>query len=176
MRAFRPAIVLLCLLLTACSAPQVRPPGALRKVVVAVGSRVDSLPMYTYRENLMGEGNPRTVLASQAESALRERGFEVTGTRISAAPVPSTEEVVTLIRDNQAEAAVVVVLAWVDASGMQVLGRAEVVLDTAIVSPAGDLTWRNESRTVSQVGVYAAQTGFQSYLRKAVIEAIQAVP
>ncbi|MCP3138038.1 hypothetical protein [Pyxidicoccus xibeiensis] len=176
MRAFRPASVLLFFLLAACSAPQVRPPGALRKVVVAVGSRVDTLPSFTYREDLMGEGNPRTVLVSQAEAALRERGFEVVGTRISAAPVPSTEEVVALIDNNGAEAAVVVVLAWVDATAVYALGRAEVVLETAIVAPTGDLTWRNESRTVSQVGAYAAQTGFQSYLRKAVIEAIQAVP
>ncbi|MFP2913188.1 hypothetical protein ACLESD_50930 [Pyxidicoccus sp. 3LFB2] len=176
MRVLRPAAVLLSLLLAACATPQVRPPGALRKVVVAVGSRVDSLPTYTYREDLMGEGNPRTVLVSQTESVLRERGFEVVGTRISAAPVPSTEEVVRLISDNEAEAAVVVVLAWVDASAVSALGRAEVVLETGVVSPAGALTWRNETRTVSQVGLYQAQTDYRSYLRTAVIEAIQAVP
>jgi hypothetical protein len=176
MRALRPVAALLCLLLASCAAPEVRPPGALRKVVVAVGSRVDALPTYTYREDLMGEGNPRTVLVSQTEAVLRERGFEVVGTRISAGPVPSTDEVVTLIRDNEAEAAVVVVLAWVDASAVAALGRAEVVLDTAVVGPDGNLGWRNETRTVSQVGLYQAQTDFRSYLRKAVIEAIRAVP
>ena len=81
------AALLVCLL-AACATPQVRPPGALRKVVVAVGSRVDALPTSTYREDLMGEGNPRTVLVSQTEAVLRERGFEVVGTRISPSPAP----------------------------------------------------------------------------------------
>ncbi|WP_253910650.1 hypothetical protein, partial [Pyxidicoccus fallax] len=176
MRALRPVAVLLCLLLASCATPEVRPPGALRKVVAVVGSRVEALPTFTYREDLLGEGNPRTVLVSQTEAVLRERGFAVAGTRISAAPVPSTEEVVALIRDNQADAAVVVVLAWVDASAVQALGRAEVVLDTAVVGPEGNLAWRNETRTVSHVGIYQAQTDWRSYLRKAVIDAVRAVP
>lgn len=176
MRALRPVAALLCLLLASCATPEVRPPGALRKVVVVVGSRVDALPTFTYREDLMGEGNPRTVLVSQTQAVLRERGFEVAGTRISQAPAPSEDEVVTLIRDNGAEAAVVVVLAWVDASGVQALGRAEVVLDTAVVAPDGNLSWRNQTHTVSQVGIYQAQTDWRSYLRKAVIEAVRAVP
>jgi hypothetical protein len=176
MRFLRPAAVLLSLLLAACATPQVRPPGALKKVVVIVGSRVDALPTYTYRDDLLGEGNPRTVLVSQTESSLRERGFEVVGTRISPAPAPSSDEVVRLISDNGAEAAVVVVLSWMDASAVAALGRAEVVLETGLVSPAGELTWRNETRSVSQVGIYQAQTDFRSYLRKAVAEAVQAVP
>jgi len=176
MRVFRPAVVLLGLVLAACATPQVRPPGALRKVVVVVGSRVDALPTATYREDMMGEGNPRTVLVRQTEAVLRERGFEVVGTRISPSPAPSTEEVVRLISDNGAEAAVVVVLAWVDASALDALGRAEVVLDTGVVSPVGELSWRNETRTVAQVGLYQAQTDWRSYLRKAVIEAVLAVP
>jgi hypothetical protein len=166
----------LTLLLAACAAPQVRPPGAIRKVVVVVGSRVESLPMSTYREDMMGEGNPRTVLVSQTEAVLRERGFEVVGTRISPAPAPSTEEVVALISDNQAEAAVVVVLAWVDASAINALGQAQVVLDTGVVSPDGNLSWRNETHTVAQVGMFQAQTDWRSYLRKAVMEAVRAVP
>lgn len=174
MRAFLPVTVVLSLLLAACAAPQVRPPGAIRKVVVVVGSRVDALPTATYREDMMGEGNPRTVLVSQTEAVLRERGFEVVGTRISPAPAPSTDEVVALIETNKAEAAVVVVLAWVDASALNALGRTEVVLDTGVVSPAGELQWRNETRSVSQVGVY--QADWNSYLRKAVIEAVRAVP
>ncbi|QSQ25812.1 hypothetical protein JY651_13155 [Pyxidicoccus parkwayensis] len=176
MRVFRPFAVALSLLLTACAAPQVRPPGAIRKVVVVVGSRVDTLPTSTYREDLMGEGNPRTVLVSQTEAVLRERGFEVVGSRISAAPAPSTDEVVRLIDDNKAEAAVVVVLGWIDASAIYSLGRADVVLDTGVVSPTGDLKWRNETHTVSQVSVFQAQADWNSYLRKAVIEAVRAVP
>lgn len=176
MRAFLPVTAVLTLLLTACAAPQVRPPGAIRKVVVCVGSRVDSLPAATYREDLMGEGNPRTVLITQAQSALRERGFEVVGTRISAAPAPTTREVVSLIEDNKAEAAVVVVLAWVDASAIAALGRVDVVLDTGVVAPTGELQWRNETHSVGQVSMFQAQTDWNSYLRKAVIEAIRAVP
>ncbi|MCY1023620.1 hypothetical protein [Pyxidicoccus sp. MSG2] len=176
MRVLHSVPIVLTLLLAACAAPQVRPPGAIRKVVVVVGSRVDALPTSTYREDMMGEGNPRTVLVSQAEAVLRERGFEVMGTRISPAPAPSTEEVVALISDNQAEAAVVVVLAWVDASSINTMGQAQVVLDTGVVSPSGELSWRNETHTVANIGMFQAQTDWRSYLRKAVIEAVRAVP
>lgn len=170
------ALLLLSLLVTACAAPQVRPPGAIRKVVVVVGSRVDSLPVSSYRQDLMGEGNPRTVLVSQAESVLRERGFEIAGTRISAAPSPSTDEVVSVIRANDAEAAVVVVLSWVDVSGVQTLGRADVVMEAGVVSSDGQLLWRTESRTVAMIGLYQSQTDYSSYLRKAVIQIVKEVP
>ncbi|AKQ66011.1 hypothetical protein A176_002923 [Myxococcus hansupus] len=176
MRAFRPAVVLLSLLLASCAAPQVRPPGALRKVVVVVGSRVDSLPSFTYRQDMMGEGNPRSVLVSQAQATLQERGFEVVGTRISAAPAPSINEVVEMIRDNDAEAGVVVVLNWVDVTSAQMMGRTEVLMETGVVGPNGRLRWSNPTRTTSMIGVYQAQTDLRSYLRKAVVEAIQAIP
>jgi len=176
MRVLRPAAVLFCLLLASCAAPQVRPPGALRKVVVVVGSRVDALPTYTYRQDMMGEGNPRSVLVSQAQATLRERGFEVVGTRISPSPSPTTNEVVAMIRDNEAEAGVVVVLNWLDVTSAQLMGRAEVLLETGVVGPNGRLRWSNPTRTVAMLGVYQAQTDFRSYLRKAVVEAIQAIP
>ncbi|NTX02356.1 hypothetical protein [Myxococcus sp. CA040A] len=170
------ALLLLSLFVTACAAPQVRPAGAIRKVVVVVGSRVDSLPSASYREDLMGEGNPRTVLSGSTEAVLRERGFEVAGTRISAAPSPSTDEVVSVIRENDAEAAVVVVLSWVDVSAVQTMGRADVVLEAGVVSPDGQLIWRKESRTVAMIGLYQSQTDYSSYLRKAVIQAVKEVP
>ncbi|HZI10058.1 MAG TPA: hypothetical protein VE153_06655 [Myxococcus sp.] len=176
MRALLPSTaLLLCLLSTACAGKrEVRPQGAMQKVAVVVGSRVDSLPAYSVRQEMLGETNPRTVLVSQTESALDSRGFDVVARRISAAPYPSTEEVVQLIEDNGAQGAVVVVLDWVDVSATEVLGRAEVVLDTVVVGPGGEVTWRNQTRSVHQVGVY--QADWQSYLRKAVIEAIRAVP
>ncbi len=175
MRALLPSVaVLLCLLSSSCAGKrEVRPPGALQKVAVVVGSRVDSLPAYSVREELQGETNPRTVLASQAESALNARGFDVVARRISAAPYPATEEVVQLIEDNGAQGAVVVVLDWVDVAAIQ-MGRAEVGLDTVVVSPTGEVTWRNQTRTSHAVGVY--QADWQSYLRKSVIQAIRAVP
>lgn len=146
----------------------------MQKVAVVVGSRVDSLPAYSVREELQGETNPRTVLASQAESALDARGFDVVARRISAAPYPATEEVVQLIQDNGAQGAVVVVLDWVDVSSIQVMGRAEVGLDTVVVGPGGEVVWRNQTRTVHQVGVY--QADWHSYLRKAITDAVRAVP
>ncbi|WP_338866507.1 hypothetical protein [Myxococcus stipitatus] len=168
--------LLLSLFLTACAAPQVRPPGAIRKVVVVVGTRVDALPSNSYREDLMGEGNPRTVLSGQTQAVLRERGFEIAGVRISDAPSPSTQEVVSLIRENGAEAGVVVVLNWVDVTAVQALGRAEVILDAGVVSPSGQLLWRKESRTVSTIGMYQAQTDYSSYLRKAIIQVVNEIP
>lgn len=141
-----------------------------------VGSRVDSLPTYTYRQDMMGEGNPRSVLVSQAQATLSERGFEVVGTRISQAPSPTIHEVVAMIQDNEAEAGVVVVLNWVDVTSAQLMGRAEVLLETGVVGPNGKLRWSNPTRTVSTIGMYQAQTDFRSYLRKAVVEAIQAIP
>ncbi|MCP3100441.1 hypothetical protein LZ198_16345 [Myxococcus sp. K15C18031901] len=169
-------VVLLPLLLTACAAPQVRPEGAIRKVVVVASSRVDSLPTSTYREDMMGEGNPRTVIVGQTAAVLRERGFDVVGTRISQSPSPSIQEVVSFLQENQAEAAVVIMLSWVDVSALQALGRAEVVMDTAVIAPNGGLQWRNETRTVSTLGLYQSQMDFRSYLRKAIIEAVNAVP
>ncbi|NVJ08611.1 hypothetical protein HUW63_25660 [Myxococcus sp. AM001] len=176
MRVLRPAAVLLCLLLASCAPRQVRPPGALRKVVVVVGSRVDALPTFTYRQDMMGEGNPRSVLVSQAQATLGERGFEVVGTRISPSPSPTIHEVVAMIDDNEAEAGVVVVLNWVDVTSAQLMGRAEVLLETGVVGPNGKLRWNNSTRTVSTIGMYQAQTDLRSYLRKAVVEAIQAIP
>ncbi|GEN12174.1 hypothetical protein SAMN05443572_107333 [Myxococcus fulvus] len=169
-------LLLLSLLATACSAPQVRPPGAIRKVVVVIGTRVDSLPVATYREDMLGEGNPRSVLIGQTQAVLRERGFEVVGSRISDAPSPSTGEVVALIRENKAEAAVIVVLNWVDVSSIRAMGRAEVFLEAGLVSPDGNLLWRKDSRTVSSISMYQSQTDYSSYLRKAVIDAVQEVP
>ncbi|AGC45232.1 hypothetical protein MYSTI_03926 [Myxococcus stipitatus DSM 14675] len=168
--------LLLSLLLTACAAPQVRPPGAIRKVVVVVGSRVDALPTNSYREDLMGEGNPRTVLSGQTQAVLRERGFDVVGVRISDAPAPATQEVVSLIRENGAEAAVVVVLNWVDVTVIQALGRADVILESGLVSPSGQLLWHKESRTATTIGMYQSQTDHSSYLRKAIIQAVNEIP
>ncbi|MCE9670240.1 hypothetical protein LY474_20795 [Myxococcus stipitatus] len=169
-------VLLLSFLFTACATPPVRPEGALRKVVVVASSRVDALPTATYREDMLGEGNPRTVIVGQTQAALSDRGFDVVGTRISQAPSPSIQEVVSFIEENQAEAAVVIMLSWVDVSALQALGRAEVVMDTAIIAPNGALQWRNETRSVSTLGLYQSQTDFRSYLRKAIIEAVNAVP
>ncbi len=176
MRALLPSTaLLLCLLSASCAGPrEVRPQGAVQKVALVVGSRVDALPAYSVRQEMLGETNPRTVLVSQAESALNSRGFDVVARRISPAPYPATEEVVQLIEDNGAQAAVVVVLDWLDVSAMETLGRAEVGLDTVVVGPGGEVTWRNPTRTVHQIGVY--QADWQSYLRKAVANAIRAVP
>lgn len=176
MRALLPSTaLLLCLLTTACAGRrEVRPQGAMQKVAVVVGSRVDALPAYSVRQEMQGETNPRTVLVSQTASALDSRGFDVVARRISAAPYPATEEVVQLIADNGAQGAVVVVLDWVDVSAIEVQGRAEVMLDTVVVGPGGEVTWRNQTRSVHQVGVY--QADWQSYLRKAITEAIRAVP
>lgn len=171
-----PCVLLVSLVFTACAARQVRPEGSIRKVVVVAGSRVDVLPSGSFRQDLMGERNPRTVIARQAEAVLIERGFEVVATRQSQAPVPLTDEVSSFIQQNKAEAGVVVILDWLDTSGAAVLGRVDVVLRVGVVDPAGQVLWTDTIRSSPTVSVYQAQSDWNSFLRRAVIDAVQVVP
>lgn len=169
-------VLLVSLVFTACAARQVRPKGSIRKVVVVSGSRVDVLPSGSFRQDLIGESNPRTVIARQAEAVLDSRGFEVVATRQSQAPVPLTDEVASFIQENKAEAGVVVILDWLDTSGAAVLGRVDVVLRVGVVDPAGQVLWTDTIRSSPTVSVYQAQSDWNSFLRRAVIDAVQVVP
>jgi hypothetical protein len=170
-------VFLLCVVAVSCAGkPEVRPAGAIKKVVVVSGSRVEQLPSGTFRDDMMGEGNPRQVLARQAEAVLGERGFEVVATRMSESPLPQTNEVISFIQQNKAEAAVVIILDWLDISGAAVLGRADVVLRMGVVSPDGQVLWSNTFHSQPSISVYQAQTEWQSYLRRAAIDAVKAVP
>jgi hypothetical protein len=168
--------ILVSLVLSACAARQVRPAGTIKKVVVVAGSRVDVLPSGSFRQDMIGESNPRTVIASQTESVLTDRGFDVVATRQSAAPVPLTDEVVSFIQQNKAEAGVVVILDWLDTSGAAVLGRVDVVLRLGVVDPNGQVLWTDTHRSSPVVSVYQSQTDWNSFLRRAVIESVQMVP
>ncbi|MCY1047469.1 hypothetical protein OV208_39590 [Corallococcus sp. bb12-1] len=176
----RPARILPALLvsvvLTACAAPQVRPQGSIRKVVVVSGSRVDVLPSGSFRQDMIGESNPRTVIARQTEAVLASRGFEVVATRQSQAPVPLTDEVVSFIQQNKAEAGVVVILDWLDTSGAAVMGRVDVVLRLGVVDPSGQVLWTDTFRSQPVVSMYQAQGDWNSFLRRAVNDAVQVVP
>ncbi|MBJ6762314.1 hypothetical protein JGU66_16210 [Myxococcaceae bacterium JPH2] len=178
MRALRVVpVLLLCLVAASCAGQrEVRPPGAIRKVVVVSGSRVERLPTGTYRQDMLDESNPRQVLARQAEAVLSERGFEVVATRASEAPLPQTNEVMSFIQQNQAEAAVVIILDWLDVSGAAVMGRADVVLRMGVVGPDGQVKWTDTFRSQPVISVYAAQSDWQSYLRRAAVDAVRAVP
>ena len=169
-------VLLVSLVFTACAARQVRPAGSIRKVVVVAGSRVDVLPSGSFRQDLIGESNPRTVIVRQAEAVLVERGFEVVASRQSQAPVPLTDEVASFIQQNKAEAGVVVILDWLDTSGAAVLGRVDVVLRVGLVDPAGQVLWTDTIRSSPTVSVYQAQSDWNSFLRRAVIDAVQVVP
>jgi hypothetical protein len=169
-------LLLMSLVLPACAARQVRPEGAIRKVVVVSGSRIDVLPTGSFRQDLIGESNPRTVLARQAEADLSSRGFEVVATRQSAAPVPLTEEVASFVQQNKAEAAVVVILDWLDVSGASVVGRVDVVLRLGVVDPSGQVLWTDTFRSQPVVSAYQSATDWNSFLRRAVNDAIQVVP
>lgn len=168
--------LLVSLVLSACAAPQVRPQGSIRKVVVVAGSRVEVLPSGSFRQDLIGESNPRTVIARQTEAVLATRGFEVVATRQSQAPVPLTDEVSSFIRQNKAEAGVVVILDWLDTSGAAVLGRVDVVLRLGVVDPEGQVLWTDTVRSQPVVSVYQSQTDWNSFLRRAVVDAVQLVP
>lgn len=169
-------LLLLCVVATACSKPEVRPPGAIRKVVVVSGSRVERLPSGSFREDLVGEGNPRQVLARQAEAVLRERGFDVVASRASVSPLPQTSEVVSFVQQNEAEAAVVIILDWLDLSGAAVMGRADVVLRMGVVSPEGRVLWTDTFRSNPVISIYQSQLDWSSYLRRAAVDATRAVP
>ncbi|NBD14003.1 MULTISPECIES: hypothetical protein [Corallococcus] len=168
--------LLVSLVLSACAAPQVRPQGSIRKVVVVAGSRVEVLPSGSFRQDLIGESNPRTVIARQTESVLATRGFDVVATRQSQAPVPLTDEVTSFIQQNKAEAGVVVILDWLDTSGAAVLGRVDVVLRLGVVDPEGQVLWTDTVRSQPIVSVYQSQSDWNSFLRRAVVDAVQLVP
>ncbi|MGE6758938.1 hypothetical protein D7X55_26960 [Corallococcus sp. AB049A] len=170
------SLLLVSLVLPACAARQVRPEGAIRKVVVIAGSRVDVLPTGSFRQDIIGEGNPRTVLVRQAEAELLSRGFEVVATRQSQAPVPLTDEVSSFVKQNKAEAAVVVILDWLDVSGASVLNRVDVVLRLGMVDPNGQVLWTDTFRSQPIVSAYQSATDWNSFLRRAVIDAVKVVP
>lgn len=172
-----PTVIALVSLLAACAgSPGVRPEGAPKRVVVVTASRVETPEAGSVSRELLGEDEPRDVMASEAKLALRSRGFEVLAVRTAPGAGPEEGQAEALARQSGAEAAVVMVLTRMDLSVLKPLGRAEVELETRLLDTNGRTLWSGVRRRATAVKTYRAQTDWRSHLRQAVAEAAREVP
>lgn len=170
------ATALVSLLAACAGSPGVRAEGAPKRVVVVTVSRVETPEAGSVSRELLGEDEPRDVMAGQAKRVLRARGFQVLEVRTAPAAGLEAGEAEALARRSGAEAAVVMVLTRMDLSVLQPLGRAEVELETRLLDKDGRTLWSGRRRSATAVKTYRAQTDWRSHLRQAVAEAVQEVP
>jgi uncharacterized membrane-anchored protein len=172
-----PAAIALVSLLAACAgSPGVRSEGAPKRVVVVTASRVQAPEAGSVSGQLLGEEEPRDVMASEAKLALRSRGFDVLEVRTALGAEPEAGQAEALARQSGAEAAVVMVLTRMDLSALKPLGRAEVELETRLLANDGRTLWSGTRRHATSVKTYRAQTDWRSHLRQAVSKAAREVP
>jgi hypothetical protein len=172
-----PALAVLTLCAAACAGrPAVRPEGAIQRVVVIAASRAPTPPVGTISGQLIGESEPREVLAREGRAALEARGFRVLESVSTAALEPSVEQVKGLVAQTGAEAAVVLVLRRMDLSALRPLGQAEVEVETRLMDREGRVTWSASREVATAQRLYRAQSDWRSHLRQAVSEAVQEVP
>jgi hypothetical protein len=175
MRLLTP-IAMLSWVAACAGAPAVRPEGAPKRVVVVTASQVERPEAGTVSGELLGEDEPRDVMASEARSALRARGFDVLAVRTAPGAGPGAGLAEELARQQGAEAALVLVLTRMDLSALRPLGRAEVELETRLLDREGRTLWSGTRRSATAVKLYRAQTDWRSHLRQAVSEAVREVP
>jgi hypothetical protein len=126
--------------------------------------------------DVLGEEEPRDVVAREGAEALRSRGYSVLGVETTPGPAPSVEQASAVARQYQADATVVLVLTRLDLSSLQPLGQAEVELQSMVVGPEGRVLSSDERRAATSESLYRARTDWRSHVRQAVIQAVRELP
>jgi hypothetical protein len=145
-------------------------------VVVVAASRVPKPSARTITGEVLSGDEPRDVVADEAESALRSRGFTVLASTTAPGFEPAEEQVRALVEQQHADAAVVLVLKRMDLSALQPLGQMEVELETRLVGRDGRVLWSGTRRGATTERLYRAQTDWRSHLRQAVDASVREVP
>jgi hypothetical protein len=162
-------------LTTACATPP-RPVGAPSRVVVLGASVVPRPAPRGVVADVFGGEEPRDVVAREAAEALRARGFSVLAVETVVGPAPTVEQAAGLARDHHADATVVLVLTRLDLSALQPLGQVEVVLESLMVGPTGQVWTSAERRSATTERLYQSRTNWRSHVRQAVIQSVRELP
>lgn len=170
------AIAALCLAAGCAGGPAVRPEGSPQRVVVVAASQVPKPSARTITGEVLGADDPREVVATEAEAALQSRGFTVLASTTAPGFEPAQEQVLALVEQQHADAAVVLVLKKMDLSALQPLGQMEVELETRLVGRDGRVLWSGTRRGATSERLYRAQADWRSHLRQAVDASVREVP
>jgi hypothetical protein len=172
-----PASALLLLLATGCAGARPASARAGGRVVVLAASEAARPRAQSLTAELMGEEEPRDVLAREAGAALRARGRTVLSVHVAPEASGALEAGAReLAVRHGADATLLVVLRRMDLSALQATGRAQVELHARLVSATGEALWDADRSVSTSVRLYRAQADWRSHLRQAVVTVLGELP
>jgi hypothetical protein len=142
--------------------------------VVLAHSSLRPLAPRTVLEVMIGSDDPAQVLGREAERQLRQRGYQTVLT--TAQPGRTAEEWPAAIAEAGADAALLVNLQQLDTTALQVLGRAEVALNTQLLASSGQVLWAQDFRGETSVQTYRSEQDWRTHLREALRRAMRGLP